>query len=90
MSTNNPETPTKRSPRTANPEDLASHIEAIRADLQNLTSTVGRVASLQMGRAQEMALDTARDAEDSIRRNPFTAVAIAAGLGFLLGVFTRR
>jgi ElaB/YqjD/DUF883 family membrane-anchored ribosome-binding protein len=43
-----------------------------------------------MGRAQEMALDTARDAEDSIRRNPFTAVAIAAGLGFLLGVFTRR
>jgi ElaB/YqjD/DUF883 family membrane-anchored ribosome-binding protein len=67
-----------------------SQIEAIRADLQNLTSTVGRVASQQMSRAQEMALDSARDAEDSIRRNPFTAVAIAAGLGFLLGVFTRR
>ena len=90
MSTINPDTPTKRSPRTANPEDLASQIEAIRAELQNLTSTVSRVASQQMSRAQEMALDTARDAEDSIRRNPFTAVAIAAGLGFLLGVFTRR
>jgi ElaB/YqjD/DUF883 family membrane-anchored ribosome-binding protein len=90
MSTINPDRPTKRSSRSANPEDLASQIEAIRADLHNLTSTVGRVASRQMSRAQEMALDTARDAEDSIRRDPFTAVAIAAGLGFLLGVFTRR
>jgi ElaB/YqjD/DUF883 family membrane-anchored ribosome-binding protein len=90
MSTINPDTPTKRRPRTANPEDLAGQIEAIRADLQNLTSTVGRVANQQISRAQEMALDKARDAEGSIRRNPFTAVAIAAGLGFLLGVFTRR
>jgi ElaB/YqjD/DUF883 family membrane-anchored ribosome-binding protein len=90
MSTINPDTPTKRRPGTANPEDLVGQIEAIRSDLQNLTSTVSRVANQQMSRAQEMALDTARDAEDSIRRNPFTAVAIAAGLGFLLGVFTRR
>ena len=37
-----------------------------------------------------MTLETARDAEGSIRRNLFTAVVIAAGLGFLLGAFTRR
>jgi ElaB/YqjD/DUF883 family membrane-anchored ribosome-binding protein len=37
-----------------------------------------------------MALETARNAEGSIRRNLFTAVIIAAGLGFLLGVFTGR
>jgi ElaB/YqjD/DUF883 family membrane-anchored ribosome-binding protein len=92
MSTINPDAPTKRGPSNANRdiEDLASQIEAIRADVQNLTSTVSRVASQQMSRAQEMAVDRARDAEDAIRRNPFSAMAIAIGLGFLLGVVTRR
>lgn len=71
-------------------EDLTAQIDAIRADLQNLTSTVGRIANKQMSRAQDKAVETAQEAEDAIRRNPLQAVAIAAGLGFLFGVFTRR
>jgi len=55
-----------------------------------LTSTVGRIANKQLGRAQDTAIETAREAEEAIRRNPLSAVAIAAGLGFLFGVFTRR
>jgi ElaB/YqjD/DUF883 family membrane-anchored ribosome-binding protein len=35
-------------------------------------------------------MDTAHEAEEAIRRNPLQAVAIAVGLGFLFGVFTRR
>jgi ElaB/YqjD/DUF883 family membrane-anchored ribosome-binding protein len=35
-------------------------------------------------------METAYEAEEAIRRNPLQAVAIAAGLGFLFGVFTRR
>jgi ElaB/YqjD/DUF883 family membrane-anchored ribosome-binding protein len=35
-------------------------------------------------------MDTANEAEEAIRRNPLSAVAIAVGLGFLVGVFTRR
>jgi ElaB/YqjD/DUF883 family membrane-anchored ribosome-binding protein len=71
-------------------EDLAAQIDAIRADMQNLTSTVSRIAGKQMNRAQGKATETAQEAEEAIKRNPLQAVAIAAGLGFLFGVFTRR
>jgi Bacterial protein of unknown function (DUF883). len=70
--------------------DFNDQIDAIRADIQNLTSTVGRIANKQLGRAQDKALETANEAEEAIRRNPLSAVAIAVGLGFLFGVFTRR
>jgi ElaB/YqjD/DUF883 family membrane-anchored ribosome-binding protein len=71
-------------------DELANQIDAIRADLQNLTSTVGRIAKGQVNRAQDAAMETANEAEEAIRRNPLQAVAIAAGLGFLFGVLTRR
>ncbi len=74
----------------AEAEALADQINAIRADMQNLTSTVSRIANTQINRAQGKAKDAAQDAEDAIKRNPLQAVAIAAGLGFLFGVFTRR
>src|SRR5688500_14974030 len=70
--------------------DLADQIDAIRADMQSLSSTVGRIANRQLSRAQDKVAETAQDAEDAIRRNPLSAVAIAVGLGFLFGVFTRR
>lgn len=73
-----------------NTDDLAAQLDAIRADMQNLTSTVSRIAGKQMNRAQGKAMETAQEAEDAIKRNPLQAVAIAAGLGFLFGVFTRR
>jgi uncharacterized protein YjbJ (UPF0337 family) len=70
--------------------DLAEQIEAIRADIQTLTSSVARIANKQIGRAQDRAIEAANDADDAIRRNPLSAVAIALGLGFVYGVFTRR
>jgi len=73
-----------------NAEELADQIEAIRADIQSLTSTVSRVANKQLGQAQDKAVEAMSNAEDAIRENPVSAVAIAAGLGFLFGVFTRR
>jgi ElaB/YqjD/DUF883 family membrane-anchored ribosome-binding protein len=80
----------KRGAGARDAEDLANQIDAIRADLQNLTSTVGRIASKQVNRAQDRAKETAYEAEEAIRRNPLSAIAIAVGLGFLFGVFTRR
>jgi ElaB/YqjD/DUF883 family membrane-anchored ribosome-binding protein len=75
---------------TPEAQELANQIDAIRADLQNLSSTVGRIANKQINRAQHKAVDAANEAEAAIRRNPLSAVAIAVGLGFLFGVFTRR
>jgi ElaB/YqjD/DUF883 family membrane-anchored ribosome-binding protein len=71
-------------------DDLADEIEAIRADIQNLTSTVSRIANDKLNQAQAGAMESAKEAEDAIRRNPLQAVAIAIGIGFLFGVMTRR
>jgi ElaB/YqjD/DUF883 family membrane-anchored ribosome-binding protein len=81
---------TKRTGATGASADVSEQIDAIRADIEALTSTVARVANRQLSRAQDKMVETARDAEDAFRRNPIAAVAIAAGLGFLFGVFTRR
>lgn len=80
----------KRAASGRDADDLSNQIDAIRSDLQNLTSTVSRIAGKQINRAQGKAMETAQEAEDAIRRNPLSAVAIAVGLGFLFGVFTRR
>ncbi len=92
MSTISNENVTKRGPSAGSrdTDDLANQIAAIRADLQNLTGTVSRIASKQVNRAQDKAVDVANEAEGAIRRNPLQAIAIAVGLGFLFGVFTRR
>ena len=82
---------TGRAKRSASSsEDLNEQIEAIRADIQSLTQTVGRIANTQINRAQDKAMETAAEAEEAIKRNPLSAVAIAVGLGFLFGVFSRR
>ena len=75
---------------TRDTEEIADQIDAIRSDIQSLTSTVSRMANKQLGRAQDKAVETANQAEEAIRQNPLSAVAIAVGLGFLFGVFTRR
>jgi ElaB/YqjD/DUF883 family membrane-anchored ribosome-binding protein len=71
-------------------DDLSEELQAIRADIENLASTVRRIAKDELSQAQASAAESAKQAEDAIRRNPLQAVAIAAGLGFLLGVITRR
>jgi ElaB/YqjD/DUF883 family membrane-anchored ribosome-binding protein len=77
-------------PTSQDTQELAEQIETIRAEVQNLTSTVGRIANKQLGRAQDKAVEAASQAEEAIRQNPLQAVAIAVGLGFLFGVLTRR
>ncbi len=69
---------------------LADEIETIRTEIQNLTSTVGRIANKQIGRAQVRATEAAREAEAVITRNPLAAIAIAVGIRFMFGVFMRR
>jgi ElaB/YqjD/DUF883 family membrane-anchored ribosome-binding protein len=78
------------SPQNPDAQELANQIDAIRADIQSLTSTVSKIANKQINRAQDKAMETANQAEEAIKQNPLTAVAIAVGLGFLFGVFTRR
>ncbi len=76
--------------KVTNDADLSSEVDAIRGDVQKLAATIGDVAKRQAGRAQDNAVDAMHTAENYIRQNPLLAVAIAAGLGFLYGLFTRR
>jgi len=69
---------------------LIQQLADIREDLQGLTSMVGRVAGTQLGRAKDAAAETASQAEEAVRQNPISALAIAMALGFLFGMFMRR
>ena len=71
-------------------EDLSAQIEAIRTEMQNMTDTISRIAGKSMHRAQDKALETKASAEEAIKENPLQAIAIAAGLGLLIGILTRR
>jgi uncharacterized protein YjbJ (UPF0337 family) len=76
--------------KVANDADLSNEVDAIKDDVQKLAATIGDVAKRQAGRAQDNAVDAMHTAENYVRQNPLLTVAIAAGLGFLYGLFTRR
>ena len=71
-------------------EELAAQIEAIRAEMQNISATMGRLAEKSVHQAHDKALETKESAEEAIKQNPLQAIAIAAGLGLLIGILTRR
>jgi len=79
-----------RSELDQNRKEWTDQLDAIRADLERLTSSVSRVANTQIERAQDKAVEAAQQAEEVVRRNPMSALAIAFGVGFLFGAFTRR
>ena len=71
-------------------DELAAQIEAIKSEMQNISATMGRIAEKGMRRAQDKAVETKESAEEAIKQNPLQAIAIAAGLGLLIGILTRR
>jgi len=70
--------------------NLAEQIEPLRSGIQNLSSTVERIAQEQFPRARLKAKEAFNDAEETVKQNPLLVVVIAFGLGFLIGVLTRR
>ena len=69
--------------------NLAEQIESLRSGIQSLSSTVERIAKEQVPRARSRA-EALNDTEEAVKRNPLAVVAIALGLGLLIGVLTRR
>ena len=68
-------------------------LEELRRDLAKLSETVTSLVSSQAAYARETLSERARSVSDdighTIEQNPFTAVAIALGLGFLCGLTHR-
>ena len=85
--------------------DVSAQIEVLRADMALLAKTVKTQAKTTAQEKTAQVIDTAEtkaaeakekyaelttSAEKSIRENPLTSVAIAAGVGVLFGLLTRK
>ena len=70
--------------------EIEDWYHSTKSHLADQIEAISTIANTQIARAQDRATEAAHEAEDAITRNPLSAVAIAAGLGFLIGAFTRR
>lgn len=75
-------------------EELRDQIATLRADFAKLSDTATDGIKESVGAARREVVKSTREARDglaeSIMANPLTAVGVAAGVGYLLGVLTRR
>jgi len=69
---------------------LEEQIASLRSGIQTLSSTVERIAEEQFPRARSKVEEALDDVEEAFRRNPLVVIAVALGLGFLIGILTRR
>ena len=72
------------------PEDLYDQLDAIGGYLKQLTSAFGKTANRQWGRTRDLAIDTAHDAEGTMRDNLAASLIIAVGLGVVIGYMFGR
>jgi ElaB/YqjD/DUF883 family membrane-anchored ribosome-binding protein len=63
-------------------DEMSDQLDELRAEMQNLASSVTDAAGKQIASAQDNLVT-------AIRNNPLAAVGIAAGVGFLYGVIRR-
>ncbi|MHA3978398.1 DUF883 family protein [Halovulum sp. GXIMD14794] len=82
-------------------DDLQAQISALKNDIATLTETLKDYGKAQgehlaakgeakLTEAQAQAMRAYADAETTVREHPATAVGVAAGLGFLVGLMTGR
>jgi ElaB/YqjD/DUF883 family membrane-anchored ribosome-binding protein len=76
----------KRAANSPAGRQAAETAKSVGEEVSDFAGDVGRMASEQYGRAQDMAVDAFDEAHTAIRGNPLTAVAIALGIGFIFGV----
>ncbi len=83
---------TKQAPATI--EELTKQLEALRTDFVRLSSTAAQGAADQLDYAGQRIAQTSREAKTSVEaavtENPLAAIGIAAGVGYLLGILSRR
>ncbi|KIN65829.1 DUF883 domain containing protein [Sulfitobacter noctilucae] len=86
-------------------QEVSEQIKALQNDLAALTSSVAdygtaktaevrdaakETAANLANQGRDKALETQLHAEEFVRTQPATALGIAAGLGFLVGMFSAR
>lgn len=98
-------TATAAAPKPVTVDDLSNQIATLKSDIATLTGTMGEFGKTKSRAAADQAKTTAQDlantsrekaleaqasAEEFIRTQPATALGIAAGIGFLVGLIAAR
>ena len=71
-------------------DKLVDEVQKIQSDMKTMAAKVGRLAGDSLDRAQEGAAEGVYQAEQAVRRNPLTAIALAVGFGLVIGALMRR
>ena len=71
-------------------EKVSAEVEKIQSELKKLSARVADMADEGLARAQAHASTAMREADEAVRRNPYSAIATAIGVGLLLGFLLRR
>jgi len=66
--------------------EAAETVKSIGENVSDFAGDVGRMASKQYDRAQDVAVDALDETYAAMKRNPLVTLAIALGIGFLFGV----
>jgi ElaB/YqjD/DUF883 family membrane-anchored ribosome-binding protein len=69
---------------------ITAHLARLRQELDGLAGSVGQTGVHQAEALQGQANDAVNAVADAVKRDPLTSVAIALGIGFLLGLVLRR
>ncbi|HEX7074226.1 MAG TPA: hypothetical protein VF226_09315 [Hyphomicrobiaceae bacterium] len=69
--------------------DIGAKIEELRAEMMRLSEQVQVYLQNRAGDLKEDATETSAEVQKLIRENPFPAVGVALGIGFLLGLMMR-
>ena len=75
----------KRATHSPAAKQATEAAKSIGEDVSDFAGDVSRMAGKQFTRAQDTAL---QEAGDTMKRYPFSTLAIVAGLGFLFGMFS--
>jgi ElaB/YqjD/DUF883 family membrane-anchored ribosome-binding protein len=71
-------------------QEITKHLANLRAEVDGLVRAIGRTGTHQAGALQAQADDAMRSMEEAVQREPLKSLAIALGIGFLVGIFLRR
>ena len=83
-------TETFKKTASANARYAADAGEDVAGNVSEFANDVTRKAGKQFSRAATMAADAYEEAHDASKEYPHVTLALAAGLGFLLGVIATR
>lgn len=71
-------------------KEIAKHLQSLRKEIEGLTGSVARAGGHQAERAQDTMKEAVAAIEAATKRNPIQALAVALGVGFLVGIILRR